>query len=49
MSKDIHHNWIVEEIKNIYHSPLLELVFKAASLHRKYNDTIEIKVYSACK
>ena len=41
---DIRKNWTLEEIKNIYHSPLLELVFKAASLHRVYNDTAEVQV-----
>lgn len=41
---DIRNNWNLEEIKNIYHTPLLELVFKAASLHRTYNDTAEVQV-----
>jgi biotin synthase len=41
---DIRNNWALEEIQDIYHSPLLELVFKAAGLHRKYNDTAEVQV-----
>jgi biotin synthase len=41
---DIRNNWTIEEIQDIYHTPLLELVFKAASLHRKYNDTAEVQV-----
>lgn len=41
---DIRNNWTIEEIQDIYHSPLLELVFKAAALHRKYNDTAEVQV-----
>ncbi len=44
MQPDIRHNWTSEEIKNIYDTPLLELVFKAASIHRKYNDTAEVQV-----
>jgi biotin synthase len=44
MQLDIRHNWTTEEIESIYHSPLLELVFNAASLHRKYNDTAEVQV-----
>ncbi len=41
---DIRNNWSLEEIKDIYNTPLLELIFKAASLHRKYNDTAEVQV-----
>jgi len=40
----IRNNWTIEEIKEIYHTPLLELVFRAASVHRKYNDTGEVQV-----
>ena len=42
--QDIRTNWSLEEIQNIYNSPLLELVFNAATLHRKYNDTAEVQV-----
>jgi biotin synthase len=41
---DIRNNWSLEEIKHIYDTPLLELIYKAASLHRKYNDTAEVQV-----
>ncbi|HAK12119.1 MAG TPA: biotin synthase, partial [Chitinophagaceae bacterium] len=44
MSADIRNNWSIEEIQSIYNTPLLELVFRAASLHRKYNDTAEVQV-----
>ena len=44
MSNGIRNNWSLAEIKDIYHSPLLELIFNAASLHRKYNDTAEVQV-----
>lgn len=44
MSNDIRHNWTAEEIHGIYNMPLLELVFRAAELHRKYNDTAEVQV-----
>ena len=27
-----------EEVTNVYQTPLLDLVFKAASVHRMYND-----------
>ncbi len=44
MSADIRNNWTLEEINDIYNTPLLELVFRAAQLHRKYNDTAEVQV-----
>lgn len=44
MSNGIRNNWSLAEIKDIYHSPLLELVFNAAALHRKFNDTAEVQV-----
>ena len=34
----------VEEIETIYHAPLLDLIFRAASVHRQYNDTGEVQV-----
>ena len=42
--QDLRNNWTLQEIHDIYNTPLLELVFKAASLHRKYNDTAEVQV-----
>jgi biotin synthase len=42
--QDIRNNWTLNEIQDIYNSPLLELVFNAATLHRKYNDTAEVQV-----
>jgi len=35
MYNDIRNDRTIEEIKEIYETPLLELVFRAASLHRK--------------
>lgn len=43
-SMSIRNNWTYEEIKEIYDTPLLELVFQAAQLHREYNDTGEVQV-----
>lgn len=37
-------NWTKEEISEIYHSPLLELIYKAATVHREYQDTAEVQV-----
>ena len=40
----IRNDWTIEEIQEIYNSPLLELVFRAASTHRQYNNTGEVQV-----
>ena len=40
----IRHDWMIEEIKEIYHTPLLDLIYRAASVHREYNDTGEVQV-----
>ena len=37
-------NWTKEEISEIYNTPLLELIYKAASVHREYQDTAEVQV-----
>jgi biotin synthase len=44
MSAELRTNWSLEEVKDIYDMPMLELVYRAASLHRKYNDTAEVQV-----
>ncbi|HSZ32171.1 MAG TPA: biotin synthase BioB [Puia sp.] len=40
----IRKNWSIEEIQEIYELPLLELVYRAATIHRKYNNTAEVQV-----
>lgn len=40
----IRNNWTKEEIQQIYDLPLLELVYKAATVHRQYNNTAEVQV-----
>jgi biotin synthase len=40
----IRHDWTVEEIKDIYNTPLLELVYRAATAHRRHNETGEVQV-----
>lgn len=37
-------NWTATEILNIYNMPLLELVYKAASVHHQYNNANEVQV-----
>ncbi|KAI0359139.1 biotin synthase [Trametes cingulata] len=38
------HSWTKQEIQQIYDSPLLDLVFKAASVHRQYHDPSKIQL-----
>ncbi|MES1198008.1 MAG: biotin synthase BioB [Chitinophagaceae bacterium] len=40
----IRNDWTIDEIKEIYNTPLLELVFQAAATHRQHNDTGEVQV-----
>lgn len=44
MSTDIRNNWTPAEIKSVYDTPLLELIYRAAGLHHQYNDTAEVQV-----
>ncbi|KAK1232603.1 biotin synthase [Marasmius sp. AFHP31] len=38
------HNWKRKEIQDIYNSPLLDLVFRAASVHREHQDPNKIQL-----
>ncbi len=40
------HDWTKEEIAEIYNMPLLDLVYKAATVHREFHDASEIQVCS---
>ena len=35
---EIRNNWTKQEITDIYNTPILDLVYRAASVHRKYHD-----------
>ncbi len=37
-------NWTPEEIADIYHSPLLDLIYRAATVHRTHHDPQEVQV-----
>ncbi|MCB0508704.1 MAG: biotin synthase BioB [Chitinophagales bacterium] len=41
---DIRNDWSFEEIQAIYDKPLLELMYEAATIHRKHNQTGEVQV-----
>ena len=38
------HDWTRTEVRNIYELPLLELVFRSASVHRHFHDPGEVQV-----
>lgn len=46
MESTIRHNWTKEEIKEIYNTPLIDLIYMAASTHRKYHNPREVQVSS---
>ncbi len=44
MSVGIRYDWQQAEIQAIYNTPLLELIYQAASIHRQYHDAKKIQV-----
>ncbi|HLY70410.1 MAG TPA: biotin synthase BioB [Puia sp.] len=40
----IRNNWTISEVQNVYNISLLELVYRAATIHREHNDTAEVQV-----
>ena len=43
-TKQLRNDWTKEEINTIYHQPLLELVYQAATVHREWHKPSEIQV-----
>lgn len=41
---EIRHNWTREEILEIYNKPLMDLLYEAATVHRKYHDPNTVQV-----
>lgn len=44
IQKTIRNDWTIEEIESIYHQPLLELVYQAATVHRQFHQSGEVQV-----
>jgi biotin synthase len=40
----LRNDWTKEEISAIYHKPLMELVYEAATIHRQFHDASEVQV-----
>ena len=43
---EVRHNWSVEEILDVYNTPLLELINRAQQIHREFNVASEVQVSS---
>ncbi len=41
---EVRNNWTLEEISEIYHSPLMELIYRAHTVHREFHETGEVQV-----
>lgn len=41
---DVRTDWTKEEITELYNKPLMELIYQAATVHRKHHDTGEVQV-----
>jgi biotin synthase len=44
MALQVRNNWTKSEIAEIYDLPLLELIYKASTIHREFQDTAEVQV-----
>ncbi len=44
MKPEIRNDWALDEISAIYNQPVLELIFKGATMHKKYQATGEVQV-----
>ena len=40
----IRNDWSIDEVKQIYNMPLMELMYEAATVHRQFNQTGEVQV-----
>ena len=41
---ELRNDWTLEEVTKIFNTPVLELIYQAASVHRTYNDPQEVQV-----
>jgi biotin synthase len=44
LSQEIRHDWTPAELHKLHELPLLDLVFQAAEVHRRYHDSTEVQV-----
>jgi biotin synthase len=43
IQSDVRHDWTTEQVAELYHLPLTELLFRAQSVHRRHHDPAEIQ------
>lgn len=43
---EIRNNWTLEEVKSLYQLPILDLIFKSASIHRAYHSSKNLQMCS---
>ena len=41
---DVRHDWKVEEIESLFNKPMMDLVFEAQTMHRKYHDPNHVQL-----
>jgi biotin synthase len=44
MNDELRHDWTLDELRALYDTPLLDLVFRAASVHREFHNPREMQV-----
>jgi len=44
MTAEIRNDWTLESLRELHDTPLLELVFRAAAVHRRFHDPAEMQV-----
>ena len=42
---EVRHNWTKEEVLEIYNRPLMELLYDAATIHRKQHDPNVVQIH----
>jgi biotin synthase len=40
----VRHDWTIEQVRALFQAPLMELVFQAAAMHRRFHDPAEVQV-----
>lgn len=43
---EIRNNWTLQEVEAIYNTPIMDLIYRAATVHRQYNNPNEVQVCS---
>ncbi len=44
INKELRNNWTCDEIAEIYNSPILDLIYRAAGVHREYHNASEVQM-----